>query len=73
MYVPYRISSKIFMLEEGKGVMCACGARPGSEGPHVGAVPHRRWGHSNRRFLYPLPYTIFPASRQKGNIHHGHV
>jgi hypothetical protein len=27
---------------EGRG-MCPNSARPGSEGPHVGAVPHRRY------------------------------
>jgi hypothetical protein len=33
--------NKFFTEPEGRreGVMCAFGARPGSEGPHVGAVP----------------------------------
>ena len=47
-----------------EGVMCACGARPGSEGPHVGGMSEADSGSST--------LLIFPASRQKGNIHHGH-
>ena len=39
---------------EGRG-MCPNSARPGSEGPHVGAVPHLRWGHSNRRYSAAAP------------------
>ena len=48
----------------------AVGARPGSAGPHVGAAPHRRWGHSNRRFLYPTR-DHSPASIHSSHLEEG--